>query len=50
MNPAAILALISDLYSQVTQLTQQVVELRRQLAEAQKLPATPPIEPVRSEA
>jgi len=34
MNPAAILALISDLYSQVTALTQENAALREQLAGA----------------
>lgn len=32
MNPAAILALIGDLYSQVTQLTQENQALREALA------------------
>lgn len=40
MNPAAILALISDLYAQITQLTQENQALRDALAEAQA--DTPP--------
>ena len=32
MNPAAILALISDLYVQIGQLTQEVTQLRERLA------------------
>lgn len=35
MNPAAILALISDLYTQVTALTEENQRLRAQLEEQQ---------------
>lgn len=36
MNPAAILALISDLYGQVAELTERNQRLEAQLAETQK--------------
>lgn len=42
MNPTAVLALITDLYSQVTALTQENQELREALAEAGAPAATDP--------
>jgi len=35
VNPAAILALIGDLYAQIAELREQNEHLRKQLAEAQ---------------
>ena len=40
MNPAAILALLSDLYAQVSALTQENEALRTSLAEQPAGPAT----------
>ena len=40
MNTAALLALLGDLYAQVTQLAQEAAHLRAQLAEQQ-----PPADP-----
>ncbi len=36
MNPAAILALLSDLYAQVTQLSQENEELRARVEQAER--------------
>jgi hypothetical protein len=41
MNPAAILALIGDLYTQINALTQENKTLREQLAQQAEPPAPP---------
>lgn len=41
MNPAAVLSLIADLYSQIGDLQNRNVQLEKQLAEAKQKPQPP---------